>query len=316
MVPRRAEASAPAKLILVGEHAVVHGYPALVLPFAGVRAFAELAERPGPAQLAAWGWQGALEAVPEQLAGFAECVRATLARLGEAPEGFVLRLSSEIAPGSGLGASAALAVAVVRALYAAFAQEPTHDDLTALAAVAERHAHGNPSGVDVAGVLASGPIRFVRDTTPQPLDPGGALHLVVADTGRPSATRKAVAALQQRLELEDEGVRSQLVRLGELADEACGALLAGDRRRLGQTLDQAQTSLAALALSDDALDALVTAARTHGALGAKLTGGGCGGCMLALAENAAHQDDLVRALEAAGARQVWRHTVIQERIPS
>lgn len=316
MTLRRFEASAPAKLILVGEHAVVHGYPALVLPFSACAARAVVTAIAGPARFAAFEWEGPLDTAPERLAGLAACARATCDQLGIAAEGFALQLGTEIPPGSGLGASAALAVALVRALYGACDRAPTIAETAALAAVAERHAHGNPSGVDVAGVLATGPLRFVRGEPPRAIAPGAPLHLVVADTGKPSATKAAVAALQARLALEDEGVRTQLKLLGEAADAACDALAAGDGPGLGVQMDAAQTALAALALSDAALEALVQTSRAHGALGAKLTGGGRGGCMLALAADAESQAAIAQALAAAGAARVWRHTVTREAVCS
>ena len=300
---------AHSKLILIGEHAVVHGKPAIALPFplVGVEAVAEAV--PGPLAIACDFYQGPLDTAPEGLRGLAECILGTLRRLGALTEGLLIRLASTIPPGRGLGSSAAVAVAVVRSIFAYYHRVPSHSELISLANIAEVYAHGTPSGIDALAASANCPMWFIKGQEPEPLPTGAVFELVVADSGRVGDTRSAVDAVHERLAAKPEETRGRLHRLGSLAREARQALAAGDAEKLGQILNRAQAELTSLGVSDSGLNRLVRAACKAGALGAKLTGGGRGGCILALARDAYHAEQLCSALARAGARAIWRHTL-------
>jgi mevalonate kinase len=310
--PREAHGFAPGKLILLGEHTVVHQQPAIALPFpgAGVRVVAR--PEPGPLRLESAPYSGPLVGpeLPMVAQCLAEAARVALESLGAHPEGLALRIDSEVPVARGLGSSAAVAVAIARAILAAHRPEGDLPDpavLLAAADAAERVAHGNPSGVDAAAVLAAGPIWFRRGESPEALPVGAPLHLVVADTGVARDTRAAVSAVQGRLTFAPGPTRERFERLGAMADSARSAIARGDLEALGYYLDWAQTELEELGVSAPAIARLTREARKAGALGAKLTGAGCGGCVLALAEDAAAQRALAEALRAAGAPRVWTH---------
>ncbi len=295
---RAAIGRAPGKLILAGEHAVVHGRPAVAMPWPAVEAVAEA--RPA---------EGALTVTSERpeldVSGLRAAAAETLARFGRSAEGLAIHVRSTVPAGAGLGSSAATAVAVVRATAAACGETLAAEDLAALADIAERHAHGLPSGVDVAAVAAPGPIFFMQGHPTEAIAPAFEPALVVADSGRPRDTRAAVAAVRARQETAPEAFLSALDLLGSAAVCAASALRTADPRLLGEAFDRAQSALHDLGVSDPALEALIKAARAAGATGAKLTGAGRGGCVVALAPDLASRPTIAAAMRDAGAVRVW-----------
>lgn len=301
---------APAKLILVGEHAVVYGEPAVALPFPPLVARAtalpievgvRIRSDRYPELVADLG-----QSLPEALRPVAAAVQGALdaiARTGKTPLAFELHLTSQIPPGSGLGSSAAVAVAAIRATFALHGSSVMPALLRMLATQAEAVAHGNSSGLDPATVASDGPIRFVRDHAPVPLRVGAPFGLVVADSGQSAPTLEMVARVRAQREA-DPAAAEALTNLGALSDSVVERLEAGDYAEVGTLLDQAQTYLADLGLSTERLDAVVAAARRAGAYGAKLSGAGGGGCAIALCP-IDRLSEVAHAMVAAGAVTAW-----------
>lgn len=265
---------ASGKLILVGEHAVVHGEPALA--FAVDRGTTvHLASVDGPTTVDLPSVDPRLQAAVEHVVG---------------PTGWRVSLSSDLPVGRGMGSSASLAVALVRAHDDATG---AHTDAYARALEVERLFHGTPSGVDVAVAVAGGVLRFQRTDPPtrQSL-PAPSWQAVVLDSGSAGDTGALVAAVGARR----PGIDPQLRRIGELVEAAQQAL--DDPQALGPLLDENQALLEAIGVSTPRLEALVGLARRHGALGAKLSGAGGGGVVLALV------DDPAPLLAAAAAEGV------------
>jgi mevalonate kinase len=273
------------KVILLGEHAVVHGEPALAGALhRGVRAIA----RPGPAALEvpAWG----LSVRPDGAEPAARALCAILAATGAAPDAVSITAEAEIPARAGLGSSAALSAAVARALCS--------DEARVRRAVdeAERVFHGNPSGIDAALATEGGFGVFTRGSGLRRLV-APVLTVCVGNTGRPRDTRALVGAVAARLAAEP-AAGEVIKRLGALAAEGVAALEAGDLRRLGGLLDEAQEGLAGLGVSSPLIERLCAAARAVGAWGAKLTGAGGGGCVIALAPG--REEAVLAAWRAAG----------------
>jgi mevalonate kinase len=266
------------KVILLGEHVVVYGRPAIAagLP---IGLDVEVSTGQGPA----------VTSDDPLLAGDARprTLLVEAARLvGLDPERIVARVRSELPAGRGLGSSAALAVATLRAVAAA--AERRLDTPAELDAGRRLEAifHGTPSGIDPAAAALGTCFRFVRGEPPSvaPVRAAVPLPVVIAFGSRPRSTGAAVGGLRERWEAARELYETlfddvaAVVRRGEAAAEA------GDLGALGRAFDDNQALLERLGVSSDETAALVAAARGAGALGAKLTGGGAGGAVIALAE--------------------------------
>jgi mevalonate kinase len=285
------------KVILLGEHAVVYGHPALAAALdLGVSATAERVE-PGRGALRVRAWELDLPATSD--APPARALRALEAAL-ELPEaGCELEAVATVPARAGLGSSAAWAVAATRALAALARRELADEDVERIAGEAEKIFHGRPSGVDVALATRGGVGLFQRAQGLAPVAVAP-FDLVIGLSGEPRDTAARVADVARRREAQPEDTDARLGRLGELAAHGAHALARGAVRTLGPLLDAAQEDLAGLGLSTPRLDAMIAAARAAGALGAKLTGAGGGGAMIALPPPAG-PEAIVEALRALGA---------------
>ncbi len=283
---------------------MVYGHPAIVLPLEPIRVLVEVGLASGGDRIDCTYFQGKLEEAPERLSGLAAVVEEARRELESSLSGFSLTIRSEIPPGYGLGSSAAVAVALVRALYDVHRHPLTQEQLLHLVHIAETHAHGTPSGVDAWAASTDYPLWFVRGRRPESLPLMRPLFLVVANSRVPGNTREAVQHVRESLE-RLQGGESPVDRLAALASRARTALSRGDYAELGRLMTGAHEQLAELGIATDHLNALVGAALEQGALGAKLTGSGEGGSMIALAPDKNRQNQVAATLAQAGALQVW-----------
>lgn len=296
-----------AKVIVMGEHSVVYGHPAVALPLTSLRMVAHArACAAGESTLSALGWSGPLAQAPARFASVVCAVEAALQFAGCADRGVEVSTVSDFPEGRGLGSSAAAAGAVIRAVLAACGASATSAELFELTQQAERVAHGRPSGLDAMATASQVPILFEQGRI-SPVDMTMRAWLVIADSGVSGSTRETVSHIRHGVEQDLPGVASWLAELGQLAADSVGDLRADRPRELGARMDRAHELLARLGVSIDALDRLVAASRRAGALGAKLTGGGRGGCIIALADSADAAQTIARAVAAAGATQTWIH---------
>ena len=202
----------------------------------------------------------------------------------------------DLPPGGGLGCSAALGVAVARAIDPSAKVETITERVMAW----ERVFHGNPSGIDAACAARGGCIAFTKGEPIDPVAVGEPLTVCIGNSGVASSTKtmvEAVARLRARrpevVQKCFEGIRS-LVRNARLAIEA------GDRFALGRLMDLNQMLLSGLFVSTQEIEHMCAVARESGALGAKLTGAGGGGCVVALVDGSAGARSVLEAWREAG----------------
>lgn len=292
------------KLILVGEHAVVYGKPAIAVPFP-LKAKAIVYRTEGPITLESSVYTGEITSLPDKMKGISACIKETLQYLNNTSDGLLIKIDSAIPLGRGLGSSAAVAIAIVRALASFYKKELKHKELLSLVHVAETYAHGNPSGIDMAAELSESPIWFQKGQETSALNMRENLYIVVGDTGRAGDTRTAVEKVRKNYDLEPMKVKKSLETIENIAIEAKEALVKGDIYLLGNLINRNQKELMSLGVSDEELNKLIEAANKAGALGAKLTGGGLGGCMIALAPDLTRGKIISEELVKAGATQSW-----------
>ncbi|MCX7682980.1 MAG: mevalonate kinase [Anaerolineae bacterium] len=304
--------SAPGKVILFGEHAVVYGRPALAVPVSQVRATATVEPSPPGSGLTIVapqvGKHLSLSLAPQdEPLGLA--ARLTLERLCAREPDATLTISSTIPMAGGMGSGAAVSAALIRALAGFLGCELDSAQLSELVFEVEKIHHGTPSGIDNTVIAYEQPIYFVRGHPVQRLNVGAPFTLLIGDTGVSSPTREAVAQVRRAREEHPARYETLFDRIGAVAARARDAIEAGDIHTLGLLMDENQALLVEIGVSSPELDVLVRAARLAGALGAKLSGAGRGGNMVALVEeNTAIAVE--EALSAAGAARVIRTSVV------
>jgi mevalonate kinase len=270
------------KIILLGEHAVVYGYPALAAALdRGVEIAAVPTPAGGPLRLDIPAWNIAVTAARDpDHPGVGRALAAIADALGVDFQAVSLVGDAQIPAGAGLGSSAAMAVAVARALLAHTGRKLDPRAITEAASASEAILHGRPSGVDVALAMTGGIGVFRRSSGLRPISVVP-LRVLVGPSGAPRSTAQMV----ERVAEVTAGLTAdpRLSELGSLTDLGTTALLAGEVSRLGHAMDRAHAVLADLGVSTPQLDALCEAARTAGAYGAKLTGAGGGGAVIAIA---------------------------------
>lgn len=306
--PKVVKGRAHSKLILIGEHAVVYGKPAIAVPFP-LKVTAAIEGRDGEIVLACSHYTGPIDKAPAPLQGIAACIKETLKFLEKPLEGLLIHLKSEIPIGRGLGSSAAIAIAIVRGLFSFYKKPLAQNKLMELVHGAEVYAHGNPSGIDMAAASSDFPIMFEKEIGASPLLVQTPLHLAVADSGEGSDTLSAVKGVREKYQLEPNKLKGAVERVGELAELAKAALANGNIPLLGRFLDENHKELQAMGVSNERLDGLVAASKNEGALGAKLTGGGRGGCMIALASSPENAKQIAERLLKDGAEKTWHFTI-------
>ncbi len=269
---------APGKLIVTGEHAVVYGHRAVAMAIdRGTEV--ELTPCDGPTRI--------LEA-PIDDTRLQRCVALLLPA-----EGIAVRIRSTLPIGRGLGSSASLSVALVRALASYEGRSAAYDECFEKAFVAERHFHGTPSGIDHATVASGGALVFDPKGPSFDRLPVADTRLVAIDSGTAGDTKVLVAGVRERI----GELRSVIDEIGAVSETVIARLSAGGTLfDAAQELRENQRLLRALGVSTERIDALVAWALGRGAVAAKLSGAGGGGIVIAV-----HDDPESLVADALGA---------------
>ncbi len=306
----RACATAPGKTILLGEHFVVYGEPAIVAAI-DRRAKVTAEELPGTAIHVAsdLGIFGTFEGEVFNTSSGQEGVRNTLEPAKIAAQsvlnhsnlkrGVSLRIESEIPVAVGLGSSSAISVATVAAVGQLFDVSLSSEEIFSLSLDAERFVHGNPSGIDQRVSTFGGILLYRKGERTTEIRCPVDLPLVIINTGKNRNTGILVESVRSLRE-RHPAVMGQLTRAaGGLVDEGVAALSTGDLKAFGELMYINHGLLVSAGVSIEALDRLVYAAKASGALGAKLTGAGGGGCVVVLCEPGA-QTEVAEGMKEAG----------------
>jgi mevalonate kinase len=305
-------ASAPAKIILLGEHFVVYGEPAIVLAI-DKRVYAKVENRNDKllylrsANLNLAGYfenrifkieQGDPKEAKSKFEPVKLTVEKVLEKYGE-NVGLSIEINSTVPVAAGLGSSAAVAAAVTAAVGALLNVKMSKEDVLRMAYEAEKIVHGTPSGIDPAISTFGGALLFQMDTGFQPLEVNMDIPLVIGNTGIARSTRSQVEKVRNTREKYAQIMDHVMRAAREIVLRAVDALKENDLETVGELMNINHALLYGIGVSDESLEWLINAARKAGALGAKLTGGGGGGCMIALAKNEKLQP-ILEAIQRAG----------------
>jgi mevalonate kinase len=310
------KSSAPGKIILFGEHAVVYNRPALAVPVIQVHADVEVLDSPRAGILIhapGIDLHAELDSLPDDHP-IAAVILKVFSTLGiSSPlergqgEGLNISITSTIPVASGLGSGAAVSVALIRALSAYLSRSLTDAEVNSLAFEIEKLHHGTPSGIDNTVITYNRPVYFIKGQPIQTFKVGKPFTIVIGDTGIPALTKESVGDVR-RLWLRDTvNFENYFNEIAQIALIARRSIESGKPELLGELMDHNHALLQSLTVSSPELDKLVKAARDAGALGAKLSGGGRGGNMIALVEQA-KADAVADELMSAGAKR----TIITE----
>jgi len=305
------KASAPGKIILFGEHAVVYGRPALAVPITQVHADVEVLTS---SRAGIWidapdiNLRAELNTLPSDHP-IASVIHnfLFLSRVSPFPN-LEIKITSTIPVASGLGSGAAVTVALARALSSHLNHFMTDEEVNAFAYEIEKLHHGTPSGIDNTVVTYAKPVYFIKGQPIETFKVGQPFTIVIGDTGILAPTKESVADVR-RLWMNDKSRwESVFDKIGEISFTARRAIEAGRSEILGELMNENHALLQKLTVSSPELDRFVEAARNAGATGAKLSGGGRGGNMIALVKPEG-SEAVASALISAGAKRTLSTTV-------
>lgn len=312
--------SAPAKLILFGEHSVVYDRPAIAFPFSGVHAKAAIFAMPvapaGQVRIDAQTIQ--MDKTLDQLDSndpIAITIHGVMDKFGIASlPAMHIRLTSSIPIAAGMGSSAAVSVALARAL-STFLGHPLPDaDINDIAFKVEKQLHFTPSGVDNTVITYARPVYFIRNQPLEFLHVREPFDLIIADSGIAAATGPMVSGVRERFNADPARYNASFDKISSIVLKARDCIEHGSAVDLGPLMVENHALLGEIGVSTPELDALVGAALTGGAQGAKLTGGGGGGNIIALVPED-QVENVQSALLAAGAQQTWTAKVLPAQEP-
>lgn len=282
------------KIILIGEHSAVYGYPAIAIPLKKI-------------------W---IECVVEEaktsffhnkVDTLSVAVFTALKHLKKENAKIKYKVTSQIPPKRGMGSSAAVSIATIRAVFDYFGEYLEDTLLEKLVHTAEIVAHSTPSGLDAKTCLSNKAIKFIKNKGFSYIDLNLDAYLVIADTGIYGNTGEAI----QKVKNLGSNADSSLNKLGELTDEMAKILTENIESKeekvdkIGKIMTKANTELGNLNITIKKTDLFVKTAIENGASGAKISGGGLGGCVIALAKNLGIVEKIKDKLLKCGAENIW-----------
>ncbi len=281
--------TAPGKIILFGEHAVVYGQPAIAVPITQVQARATVIPDIHGTLGNLWihapdiGVATSLKDLPSG-DPIGEVVRGVMSELGvtRIPP-CTLKISSTIPIASGLGSGASVSVAIIRALAGFLGHPLPTENVSRLAYEIEKIHHGTPSGIDNTVVTYNKPVFFVKGQVIETFNIAKPFTIIIGDTGISSPTKETVKNVRDSRKVNPAYYDRLFSAIGSISKTARQAIESGYPERLGPLMDENHALLQEIGVSSQELDRLVSIAKQEGALGSKLSGSGRGGNMIALA---------------------------------
>ena len=292
------------KTIIMGEHAVVYGYPAFAIPLLSTPVIVKIKQSQENSLISKY-YAGVIEKIPDSLSGVKYLINLLDRELNTSHINYTISIDSGLPIERGMGSSAAIAAAITRAFFDLFDQPLDHQTLLEYVNKSETITHGKASGLDALTVSSEYPIKFGKDVDPKQFTFNSDGFIVIADSGVKGKTKETVADVRKMYDQDHEKIGAYLKQLGDYATQANNYLVKGNLKQLGLVFSLANEILTKLKLNIPKTDKLIDAANNAGALGSKITGGGRGGCIICLAHNLKNAQMIQKALIKTGAEQTW-----------
>jgi len=289
------------KVVLLGEHSVVYGRHAIAAPIPiTVRALIEDREEGIVLMIPRWGVEYELAGNVTERRSFERPAGVILDKLGLSNRGMCIEVFPDVPRSMGLGGSAAIAVAIVRALDRHYQIGLSDEDVNRLAYESEKIAHGSPSGLDNTLACYAKPLVFRPGDPPlvELLNIRKPIPAVIGITGHEGLTAKTVGRVREAWQQDKKLYERIFDEIDTLVLSAVKAIQDEDIKALGELMNVNHGMLNALQVSTPELEQLVEIARKNGALGAKLTGGGGGGSIIAVCDG--ETEPVISAIKDAG----------------
>ncbi|MFN8411668.1 MAG: mevalonate kinase [Anaerolineales bacterium] len=299
------KASAPGKIILFGEHAVVYNRPALAVPVTQVQVDVEVLDS---SATGIWihapiiGLHAELKTLPSDHALGSVILKVLQFLNIPNPPALEIKISSTIPVAAGLGSGAAVSVALIRGLTTYLDRPMMSSQINDLVFEIEKLHHGTPSGIDNTVITFSKPVYFIKGRPIETFTVGKPFTIIIADTGVPAPTKESVGDVRRLWLRETTKFENIFNEIAQISLIARRSIESGQTEHLGELMDHNHALHQELTVSSPELDTLVESARKAGALGAKLSGGGRGGNMIALVEKE-KAESVSQALLSAGAKR-------------
>lgn len=287
------------KIILIGEHSVVYGYPAIAIPLKKIEIECTIEEAKS-------------NFFYDETDTLSVAIFTALKYLKKENVKIKYKITSQIPQKRGMGSSAAVSIAAIRAIFNYFRENLEDELLEKLVNTAEIVAHKTPSGLDAKTCLSDKAIRFVKNKGFSYIDLNLDAYLVIADTGIYGNTGEAI----QNVKNLGSKAELSLKKLGRLTDEMTRILTGNSENKeekirrekiskIGEIMTAANTELGKLNITIEKTELFVKTAIENGAAGAKISGGGLGGCVIALAENLEIMEKVKDGFTKCGAENIW-----------
>ena len=291
------------KIILIGEHSVVYGYPAIAIPLKKIEIECTIEEAKS-------------NFFYDETDTLSVSIFTALKYLKKENVKIKYKITSQIPQKRGMGSSAAVSIAAIRAIFNYFRENLEDELLEKLVNTAEIVAHKTPSGLDAKTCLSDKAIRFVKNKGVSYIDFNLDAQLVIADTGIYGNTGEAI----QNVKNLGSKAELSLKKLGRLTDEMTRILTGNSENKeekirrekiskIGEIMTAANTELGKLNITIEKTELFVKTAIENGAAGAKISGGGLGGCVIALAENLEIMEKVKDGFTKCGAENIWMEKI-------
>ena len=285
------------KIILIGEHSVVYGYPAIAIPLKKIEIECTIEEAKS-------------NFFYDETDTLSVAIFTALKYLKKENVKIKYKITSQIPQKRGMGSSAAVSIAAIRAIFNYFGENLEDELLEKLVNTAEIVAHKTPSGLDAKTCLSDKAIRFVKNKGFSYIGLNLDAYLVIADTGIYGNTGEAI----QNVKNLGSKAELSLKKLGRLTDEMTRILTGNIENKeekikkiskIGEIMTTANTELGKLNITIEKTELFVKTAIENGAAGAKISGGGLGGCVIALAKNLEIMEKVKDGFTKCGAENIW-----------